>query len=320
MSQNEVLEVGLLIYPGVQMASVLGMTDLFEMANHVNGKDAATTIRISHWKTTEDDGAPARVFDSFPLAESEPAVLVVPPAFGAPITPEVAQVYAPWLRQRHGGGTTLGSVCTGSFLLAETGLLDGRRITTHWTVDAYLRARFPKVALDADQVIVEDGDIMTGGGAMSWIDLGLRIVDRLLGPAIMAETARLLLVDPPHREQRYSSTFAPRLNHGDAAILKVQHWLQATSAKEGDLERLANVAGLEGRTFLRRFKKATGLTTTEYFQRIRVGRAQELLQAGSQSIDQIAWDVGYSDPGAFRKVFTRIIGLSPGDYRKRLRT
>ena len=319
MSEDKVLEVGLLIYPGVQMAAVLGMTDLFEMANHVNGADAARAIRVSHWKLEADDGQPARVFDTLPFEASEPAVLVVPPAFGKPILPEVAHRYVPWLKQRHAAGTALGSVCTGSFLLGETGLLDGRRITTHWTVDEHMRTRFPKIALDVDQLIVEDGDIITGGGAMSWIDLSLRLVDRLLGSAVMVETARALLVDPPHREQRYYSTFAPRLNHGDAAILKVQHWLQTTGAKEADLERLAEVAGLEGRTFLRRFKKATGLTTTEYFQRIRVSRAQELLQSGTQSLDQVAWEVGYGDPGAFRKVFTRIIGLSPGDYRKRFR-
>lgn len=319
MSQDEVLEVGLLIYPGVQMAAVLGMTDLFETANHVSSKKAMRSIRVSHWKFEADDGQPTRIFDTLPDEASEPAVLVIPPAFGKPILPDVAQRYASWLRQRHMAGAALGSVCTGSFILGETGLLDGRRITTHWTFDEHMRMQFPKVMLDVDQLIVEDGDIITVGGAMSWIDLGLRLVDRLLGPAIMVETARSLLVDPPHREQRYYSTFAPRLNHGDAAILKVQHWLQTTGAKEADLGRLAEVAGLEGRTFLRRFKKATGLTTTEYFQRIRVSKAQELLQSGTQSLEQVAWEVGYSDPGAFRKVFTRIIGLSPGDYRKRFR-
>ena len=136
----------------------------------------------------------------------------------------------------------------------------------------------------------------------------------------MAETARMLLVDPPGREQRYYSGFVPRLNHGDAAILKAQHLLQANEGKKARLSALAAAAGLEERTFLRRFQKATGLTATDYAQRLRVARAQELLQFGQQPIERIAWQVGYSDPGAFRKVFLRIVGLPPGEYRQRFHT
>lgn len=317
MKQIELFEIGLLIYPGVQMAAVLGMTDIFGMANEFVGESPNRKLRVSHWAAQGSDRHFERIRDTYPESLGEPSVLVVPPAFGKPISPEVAKGYAAWLRERHASGAALASVCTGAFILGETGLLDGRRITTHWTFDEQMRTRFPNIKLDVDQLIVEDGDIITGGGAMSWIDLSLRLVVRHLGPSVMIETARALLVDPPHREQRYYSIFAPRLNHGDAAILKVQHWLQSTGAKDVELAQLSEIAGLEGRTFLRRFKKATGYTTTEYFQRIRVSKAQQLLYSGTQSLDQVAWEVGYSDPGAFRKVFTRIVGLTPGDYRKR---
>lgn len=190
-------------------------------------------------------------------------------------------------------------------------------MTTHWAYAQRLQERFPKVSVDADRLIIDDGDIITAGGLMSWTDMGLRLVDRLLGPSVMIETARMLLVDPPGREQRYYSVFSPRLTHGDAAVLKVQHWLQSTQAKDVTLATLADQAKLEERTFLRRFQKATGMTTTEYCQRLRVGRARELLQFSTNSIDRVAWEVGYSDSGAFRKVFTRIVGLSPGEYRRR---
>jgi transcriptional regulator GlxA family with amidase domain len=133
----------------------------------------------------------------------------------------------------------------------------------------------------------------------------------------MLETSQVLLLDPPGREQRIYSTFAPRLNHGDAAILKVQHWMQAAGGKEAALPVLAACAGLEERTFLRRFQKATGLTSTDYAQRLRVNRARELLQFGQQPVDAIAWEVGYRDPAAFRKVFHRVVGLTPGEYRQR---
>ncbi len=147
---------------------------------------------------------------------------------------------------------------------------------------------------------------------MAWTDLGLRLVDRLLGPELMIETARYLLIDPPGREQRYYSPFAPRLDHRDAAILKAQHWLQANGARGATLAAMAACAGLEERTFLRRFHKATGLKPTDYCQRLRIGRARSLLEAGGNTIEQIAWTVGYEDAGAFRKVFQRITGLTPG--------
>jgi transcriptional regulator GlxA family with amidase domain len=180
-----------------------------------------------------------------------------------------------------------------------------------------LQARFPSVHLDIDKLVIDDGDIMTAGGVMAWTDMGLKLVDRFCGPTVMMETARLLVVDPPGREQRHYSNFSPLLGHGDEAVLKVQHWLQATGAKETRLPALAACAGLEERTFLRRFRKATGITTTDYCQRLRIGRARALLQFGNQPVDRISWEVGYRDPGAFRKVFFRITGLTPGDYRRR---
>ena len=207
---DQIAEIGLLLYPGAQMAAVLGMTDLFGTANGIvaaRRQNAVQPLRISHWQ----DGA--RVHDSAPGADTSPAVLIVPPVFGSPITQQDALPHAEWLRARHAAGTALGSICTGAVVLAETGLLDGRTITTHWTFDQHMRERFPKVRLDLDRMVVEDSDIITGGGAMSWVDVGLKLVDRFLGPDVMVETARTLLVDPPHREQRYYSGFAPNLTH-----------------------------------------------------------------------------------------------------------
>jgi transcriptional regulator GlxA family with amidase domain len=317
-------EIGLVMYPGVQMAAVLGMTDLFTVADGLARKKGqnseASLLQVSHWQWEQGEKTPSRVFDTAPEAEGFPAVLVLPPGLGDPVPPEEAALFAKWLRDCHGAGTALGSICKGAFLLGETGLLAGRTVTTHWSYEEQFQTRFPDARVDTDRLIIDDGDIITAGGVMAWTDLALKLIDRFLGPTVMIETARAFLVDPPGREQSYYSAFSPRLTHGDAAVLKVQHWLQATDAKEIDLTTLARQAGLEERTFLRRFQKATGLTTTEYCQRLRVGKARELLQFGTLSFDQVAWEVGYSDPGAFRKVFTRIVGLTPNDYRRRFRT
>lgn len=320
MAHDESVEIGLVLYPGVQQAAVLGLTDLFGLAGRIaasHRKLDVHPLRVSHWQLDASSKMPVRVFDTAPDTAGTLTVLVLPPCLTEPSSQETAAPFIHWLREQHDRGVTLGSVCAGAFLLGETGLLAGRTVTTHWLHAESFRERFPQARLDADQLVIDDGDIVTAGGVMAWTDLGLRLVDRFLGPTVMIETARFLLVDLPRREQRYYSPFSPRLTHGDTAVLKVQHWLQATGAKDIALAVLAERAGLEERTFLRRFQKATGMTTREYCQRLRVGKAREMLQFGRLPVDRIAWEVGYGDPGTFRKIFVRIVGLTPGEYRRR---
>lgn len=312
MVSTAVIEIGILIYPGAQQAAVLGLTDLLQVS-------ATSTLRISHWQLTDADATPQRVFDSNPLPTGELTVLLIPPSLRPPLSSATAAPFRDWLREQHQSGVILCSVCAGAFLLGEAGLLNNRRVTTHWHYAEILQARFPDIQLDVDRLLIDEGNLITAGGVMSWTDLGLRLIERFMGADVMIKTARTLLMDPPGREQRYYSVFSPRFKHQDAAILKVQQWLQATGAKETRLATLAAKAGLETRTFLRRFQKATGMTTTEYCQRLRVSKAQELLQFSQLPVDRIAWDLGYRDTGAFRKVFVRIVGLNPGEYRQRFR-
>lgn len=312
-------EIGLVEFPGVQTASVLGLSDLFAMANAFADSHApsgGTRLAVTRWAVPRTGARPQRVGDDSPISRA-PTVLVMPPRLGEPLSTEEATPYVPWLIEQHGLGTTLASVCGGAFLLAETGLLSGRMATTHWTHAVSFAKRFPETRLEIDRLLIDDGDLVTAGGLMAWVDLGLRLVDRYLGPTVMTETARFMLVDPPGREQRFYSVFSPSLTHGDAAIVKTQHWLQATGAKDVSLATLASMAALEERTFLRRFRKATGLTPVDYCQRLRVGKARELLEFGTLPLDAVAWQVGYTDPGAFRKIFTRVTGLTPGEYRRR---
>jgi transcriptional regulator GlxA family with amidase domain len=313
-------EIGLLLYPGAQLAATHGLTDLFTVASRLareKGGPGAPTVRVSHWQPRRAGEALECVFDTHSPLPSNPSVIIVPPSLGEPPTPDMAARLARWLTDRHVAGCVLCSVCAGAFLLAETGLLDGRAATTHWSHARTLAQRYPAIRVDADKLVIDDGDVITAGGLMAWIDLGLKLVDRLLGSSIMLATARFLLVDPPGREQRYYSNFSPRLRHGDEAVLKVQHWLQAQGAREASIAAMAARAGLEERTFLRRFRKATGLKPTEYCQHLRVGKAREMLELTTRTIDQVAWDVGYEDAGAFRKVFQKVMGLSPRDYRRR---
>jgi transcriptional regulator GlxA family with amidase domain len=231
-----------LIYPGAQMAAVHGLTDLFGVANRIAADHQAALLpllRISHWQAEGDQLSPERAYDSHCGAGRVNLVAVlIPPSIGG--FTEGAKVRRP---DRNGcaismlDGATLGGVCVGSILLAESGLLDGRSATTHWTSAKAFAERYPKIKLKADTPIVDDGDLITTAGLMAWSELGLRLVDRLLGPSIATATARFLVVEHSDSASACGSNFAPILSHGDASILKVQHWLQSTGATDVSLPR-----------------------------------------------------------------------------------
>ncbi|MGR4894037.1 GlxA family transcriptional regulator [Stenotrophomonas sp. LARHCG68] len=320
MHHDRHIEIGILRYPGAQLAAVLGLADLLALAGRIAHRHAPAgppQLHVTQWHIAVPGQRPAPDAPSPAQCSLRPDVLILPPSLEEPLTTEAAAPYLDWLRGLHDTGSTLASVCAGAYLLGETGRIDGRTITTNWAFNDSFASRFPAVRLDTDQLVIDDGDILTAGGAMAWIDLGLRLVERYFGVAVMLDTARTLLVDPLGRQQRYYSSFAPRVSHGDAAVLAVQQWLHETHAKAAALPELARRAGLEERTFLRRFQKATGMTATEYGQRVRVAHARDLLQSTRLPLERVAWDVGYSDPGSFRKVFHRIVGLTPGEYRRR---
>ena len=318
-AQRSTVELGVLIYQGAQLAAVHGLTDLFGVANRIaaeHGSAQLPLLRVSHWQV-DAHGTPARTFDSHPGPEQPMMAVLVPPSIAEFTEDQAPPALLEWLRLQHAGGTVLGCVCIGSIMLARSGLLDGRSATTHWSSAKSFAACYPAVRLEADKPIVDDGDLITSAGLMAWSELGLRLVDRLMGPSIAADTARFLVIEHSASASQCGSNFAPILRHGDGAVLKVQHWLQASGAVDVSVAAMAQEANLEERTFLRRFRNATGLKPTEYCQHLRVGKARQMLEFTNGTIDHIAWTVGYQDPSAFRAIFKKITGLSPSDYRNR---
>ncbi|NNA91140.1 GlxA family transcriptional regulator [Pseudomonas gessardii] len=317
--ERSIIELGVLIYHGAQMAAVHGLTDLFGVANRIAAEHQSRQLpllRVSHWQVN-GDGTPVRSFDSQPGPDQPLMAVLVPPSIGEFCEEQAPPALLHWLRLQHAAGTVLGGVCIGSIMLARSGLLDGRRATAHWSSANTFASRFPAVRLEADKPMVDDGDLITTAGLMAWSELGLRLVERLMGPSIAADTARFLVIAHSDSASQCGSNFAPILSHGDEAILKVQHALQASGAVDVSLTAMAQAAGLEERTFLRRFRNATGLKPTEYCQHLRVGKARQMLEFTNTTIDQIAWTVGYQDPSAFRAIFKKITGLAPSDYRNR---
>jgi transcriptional regulator GlxA family with amidase domain len=250
-------------------------------------------------------------------AKQEPEIIIVPPRESIPLSMEQDRLASDWLRNRHASGATLAALCGGVFLVAQAGLLDDRAATTHWACADDLARRHRAIRVDADQMVIDEGDLITAGGMTAWSDLGLILVERLLGFDTMIDTARFMMIDPPRRQQRFYRKFIPAMAHGDQPILLVQNWLHEKRPCGVSVHDMAALAGLELRTFLRRFHKATGHRPTEYCQRLRVESARAMLESTNAQIGSIAADVGYADPASFRKIFSRIMGLSPGDYRKR---
>lgn len=314
-SVGETVRIGVLAYDGAQKAAVYGLTDLLRMANSF-WADKTQNARVFDVSIIEGD-----VDGWAELARDPFDVIVLPPSLQRVPRRDSAQdgagVLVGRLAEHHQKGTLMCSVCAGAFLLAEAGLLTGRRATTHWALAQELRAAHPDIILDTEKLIVDDGDVITAGGITAWIDLGLLLVNRFMSPSVMLETARYFLVDPVGREQRFYSAFVPVLGHGDEAIVKVQHWLQSNYGESVSVEKMAGVAGLERRTFIRRFQKAALLNPSDYLQQLRVGQAKERLELSTLNVEEVSRQVGYEDVSAFRRVFQKISGLTPREYRKR---
>lgn len=316
---SDTREIGILLYPGARLAAVHGLMELFEVGGFVlRGRSGprAAQISVSQWQVAPDGSGVVCISEHAPDGDRLDLLIIPPNRHGErPVAQETVILH--WLIDLHRCGVSLAAACAGMFLLARTGLLDGRRIAANNCYGDALAAGFPSIRVDCDRVVVDEGDILTSGGIMSWPDLGLRILERVAGTDVMAETARMMMLDPPGREQRFYRTFTPPMSHGDEAIARVQTWLDSLSEVTVSVAAMAERAGLERRTFLRRFKKATGHKPTEYCQQLRVERARDLLERTLRPVEQIAWQVGYSDPNAFREVFRRVIGLTPAAYRAR---
>jgi transcriptional regulator GlxA family with amidase domain len=226
-----------------------------------------------------------------------------------------------WIRDMHGGGATICSACTGAMLTAETGLLDGEEATVHWLSEAVFRRRHPRVRLRIEEALVVSGGgrLVTSGASTAWHDLALYLVARYVGPASAQELARIQLFRWHHDGQGAFHVFAPPLDHGDAAVVAAQRWVEDGFASIDAVERMASSSGLSARTFKRRFKAATGWAPIAYVQRVRVERAKRLLETTRDPIEDISWAVGYQDTASFRRLFKRITGLTPGEYRVRFR-
>ncbi|MFC0544157.1 GlxA family transcriptional regulator [Kutzneria chonburiensis] len=213
-------------------------------------------------------------------------------------------------------GARLASICTGAFILAATGLLDGLRATTHWAAAAELAARYPLIDVDPDVLYVDNGQFLTSAGAAAGLDLCLHIIRRDHGSAVAADAARIAVM-PLEREGGQAQFIVhdlPPVPRG-AELEKLLVWLEENSVRELTLDEIAAQAGMSTRTLNRRFREQTGTSPLRWLHRARVRRAQHLLEATDEPVERIAVRCGFGSPTAFREHFKRIVGTSPQSYR-----
>ena len=224
-----------------------------------------------------------------------------------------------WLRRRYRAGATLYSACSGAMMLAETGLLDGYCATSHWGYRDLFRTQYPKVRFEPAPNLVfarADGRIVTAGGTTSWHDLALHIIGRHASPGEALRIAKVYLMKW-HAEGQLP--YAPLLvdqPHGDAVVRRCESWLREHWLDADAVARVAQVAGIAERTLERRFKAATGCSLLEYLQNLRIEQAKQLLESGPTAIDEVSASCGYADASFFRRLFKRLTGLTPGQYRR----
>ncbi len=223
--------------------------------------------------------------------------------------------WVPWLTKWHEGGAKIAGSCTGAFLVADAGLLNGRPATTHWMFAGELRRRYPSVDVTADRMIVDNGDVITSGGATAFLNLVLYLVERFAGHDRANLAAKVLLVDGHRPSQLPYIAFGRERTHDDLIVHQVQQHIDLHLGEPLQITELASRFGLSERTLSRRFTAATGRGPRAYLQHARIQHALRLLETGSDPIDQVRRRAGYNDPAAFRRVFKHATGLPPRGYR-----
>jgi len=226
----------------------------------------------------------------------------------------------PWIQRQYDQGAHVASICTGVFLLAETGLLDGKSATLHWGFAEMFRRKYPRVKLEQDRMFIDQGRLYCSAGVNAGMDLSLYLVEKFCGRRAAIHCAKTMILDLGRNMQTPYACFLFSKDHGDPVVIRAQTWIEQHHKEPVDYDRLARTCGVSRRSLERRFRKATGETPLGYLQQVRVEAAKRLLEEGGRSFDEITYGIGYEDVSFFRKVFIRLTGLRPKEYQQRFST
>jgi len=320
------IEVTIVFLDQTFSSTAVGPMEVFRHAgrlwNYLTGVRPAPRFRVT---TASADGravrcdGPIHIRPDVALAAVRKTDLIFIPTTGLSIDDVVernARV-VPWLRRWHQRGAAIASVCSGVGLVAATGLLDGRRATTHWGLAERFREKYPRVKWMPEFMVTEDRGFYCGGGVHAALDLSLYLVEKFCGHDVAVQSAKALLIETPRAWQAGFAIVPLKTEHSDEAISRAQEWLHHNFHEPFPLDAPARRAGMSLRNFVRRFKRATGDTPLIYLQKLRIAAAKRLLEGDYRSMREISAAVGYQDVAFFRSLFVRHTGVSPSAYRRK---
>lgn len=254
-----------------------------------------------------------------PLAGIKKTDLVIIPAIDGDLEEalKINRDFIPWIQQQYAAGAEVASLCLGAFLLASTGLVNGRKCATHWMAENAFRKMFPEVDLVTEKIITDEKGIYSSGGAFSYLNLILYLIEKYAGHGMAVLSAKVFAIEMERVNQLSFTIFQGQKDHEDEPIKRAQEFIEKNYQDKITVDQLASMFALGRRNLERRFKKATSNTVVEYIQRVKVEAVKKGLEASRKNVNELMYDVGYSDIKAFRTVFKKITGKSPIDYRNK---
>lgn len=313
------VKVAILNLEHVLASSIIGIIDIFSITNTF----CCCEGRSRYFEVTVIDiDQAAKNFNTtitFPSIQPDKSqtydLIIVPPIINLEHNFNISENLISWIQTMHQKGSYVCSVCIGAYILAWAGLLTGKKATTHWAVESKLRSEFPEVDLHIDKIIIEDDNIITSGGVSTYVDLCLYIIRKFISIDAAYKCANYLVVDSGRTSQKPYKDLTIVASHNDIEINHLVGWIGTNYTKTFSIKMMARKISLGERTFLRRFKKATGELPNTFIQKVRVQKAKEFLVNTNESFESITEMVGYTNPASFRRLFKEMTGLNPGEYR-----
>lgn len=245
-------------------------------------------------------------------------LIIIPALFGDQTSALTRnQALIPWIVEQYKAGAEVASFCIGAFFLAATGLLNGKQCATHWRLANEFRAMFPEVNLVDDKIMTEEDGIYTSGGAYSYLNLLVYLIEKHAGRDVAILIAKAFMIDIDRNSQSPFIIFQGQKAHEDESVKKAQEYIETNFQDRITVDQLADLLALGRRSLERRFKSATANTVVEYIQRVKIEAAKKDLEISRKNVNEVMFDVGYSDSKSFRTVFKKITGLSPIEYRNK---
>ena len=257
---------------------------------------------------------PDKLIDEVPKTD-----LIIIPALDGDISKAIEKnkAFIPWIIKQYNSGAEVASLCLGAFLLASTGLLNGRKCATHWMAESNFRKMFPEVNLVTEKVITDEQGLYSSGGAFSYMNLILYLIEKFAGRDMAVLAAKVFAIEIEREDQLSFIIFQGQKDHDDEQIKKAQEFIENNFQDKITVDQLATMFAIGRRNLERRFKKATSNTVVEYIQRVKMEAAKMNLESSRENVNEVMYKVGYTDTKAFRNTFKRITGLSPVQYRSK---